>query len=69
MKIYCANCNSEIHDDVYMFMDNYLIIKYFDDNKSNRFCSRDCACEALMLEWVERDEIPLDEDEETEDKQ
>lgn len=69
MKIYCANCGSKINDDVYMFTDNYLMIKYFDNNKSNRFCSRDCACEALMLEQVEREDLPLDNDEEREDKQ
>ena len=63
MKFYCANCGCEIHGDVYMVLDNFLIVKYFDDNKSNRFCSQSCACEALMIESVEQDELPLDEDE------
>lgn len=47
-----------------MFLDNYLQIKYFDDNKSNRFCSQDCACESLFGNYVDIDEIPLDDDEE-----
>ncbi|MCI8459427.1 MAG: hypothetical protein HFE46_07170 [Clostridia bacterium] len=47
-----------------MVQDNYLIVKYFDDYKSNRFCSQECACEALMIESVERQYLPLDDDEE-----
>ena len=65
--IECANCGKEITGDVYMFLDNFLQVKYFDDNKSNRFCSQDCACEALFLRQVEQEEIPLDDDEESED--
>lgn len=64
MKFECANCGCEIHGDIYMVRDNYLIVKYFDDYKSNRFCSRECACEALMIESVERQDLPLDDDEE-----
>ena len=62
---YCANCGKEIEDGyVYMFRDNYLQVKYFDDNASNRFCSEECACESLMLDCVDLDEVPLDEGEE-----
>lgn len=61
---YCANCGKELtDDDCYMFMDNYLQVKYFDDCKSNRFCSQECACEALMLEQCDLDSLPLDDDE------
>lgn len=63
MIFYCANCGCEIHSEVYMVRDNFLIVKYFDDNKSNRFCSKECACEALMIESVEREELPLDDGE------
>lgn len=52
-----------------MFRDNYLQIKFFDDNKSNRFCDETCACEALFGEFVERDEIPLDNDEDMDGKE
>jgi hypothetical protein len=52
---------------VYMFRDNYLQVKYFDDNASNRFCSQDCACESLFGEYVDYDEVPLDENEEVEE--
>lgn len=49
-----------------MFFDDYLQVKYFDDNKSNRYCSKDCACEAFFGEYVDIDEIPLDDDEDGE---
>lgn len=47
----------------YMFLDNFLQVKYFEDNKSNRFCSEECACESLFGKFVYIDEIPLDDDE------
>lgn len=64
-RFYCANCGTEIEGDqqVFMFCDNYLQVKYFDDNKSNRFCSQECACEALMGEYVFKEDLPLDGDE------
>ncbi len=65
---YCANCGKELDDGVYMFQDNFLIVKYFDDYKSNRFCDSQCACESLMGQYIfNEDEIPLDEDEEQEE--
>lgn len=68
-KFYCANCGNEIDLEmgVFMFRDNYLQVKYFDDNKSNRFCCKNCACEALMGEYVKVDEVPLDNDEQDEE--
>lgn len=68
IELYCANCGKLLEDEAYMFHDNFLQIKYFDDNKSNRFCSQDCACEALMLTCVEKDDLPLDEYEEEEER-
>ena len=62
---YCANCGREIDPSMgaYMFFDNFLQVKYFEDNKSNRFCSEECACESLFGKFVYIDEIPLDDDE------
>ena len=62
-KFYCSYCGKEIDGEAYMFLDNYLQVKYFDDNKSNRFCSQDCACESLFGTYVDIDEIPIDDDE------
>lgn len=63
-KFYCSYCGKEIDGEAYMFLDNYLQNKYFDDNKSNRFCSQDCACESLFGTYVDIEEIPIDDDEE-----
>lgn len=65
-KLYCANCGQELKDEAYMFRDNYLQVQYFDDYKSNRFCSEECAMEALFCDRVDIDELPLDDDEESE---
>lgn len=35
--------------------------------KSNRFCSQECACESLMGEYVSKEDLPLDGDEDEED--
>lgn len=67
-KFYCANCGAEIENGVYMLQDNYLIVKFFSDYKSNRFCDSECACEFLMGNYIfDEEEIPLDPDEECED--
>lgn len=64
-KFYCAECGREIDNEIgaFMFQDNFLILKYFDDYKSNRFCSEQCACEALMGAFVDIKDLPLDDDE------
>ena len=71
IDLYCANCGKEIEDEAYIFLDNFLQRKYFDDNKSNRFCSQECACESLMLCCIDKEDfkeaLPLDEDEEDEE--
>lgn len=48
---HCANCGEDLEDEFYYFSDNYLQIKYFDepDGSDNAFCSKECACQALML--------------------
>lgn len=67
IELYCANCGKLLENEAYMFCDNFLQVKYFDDNKSNRFCSKDCACEALMLDYVDVNALPLDDEEEVEE--
>ena len=59
----CANCGCDIIGDVYICQDNFLQLKYFENNKLNRFCSQTCFCEYLMLEVLDEEDIPLDEDE------
>lgn len=63
IELYCANCRKRLENEAYMFHNNFLQVKYFDDNKSNRFCSMECACESLMLDCIKTDDLPLDEDE------
>lgn len=59
----CANCGRELEKEVYVCLDNFLQVKYFDNNKCNRFCSQECFCESLFLEPLEPEEVPLDYDE------
>jgi len=57
MKV-CANCGQIIEERFYMVGDNYLQVKYFDeeDGSDNVFCSRDCLCEALTVLEIELEE-------------
>jgi len=52
---YCAECGAELENYFHMFKDNYLQVKYFEeqDGSDNAFCSETCACESLMLEVEE----------------
>lgn len=55
----CANCGLIIEDEWYKCLDNFLQIKYFEeqDESDNVFCSKDCFCESLSLEemgWRDR---------------
>jgi hypothetical protein len=54
----CANCGKEIKESYYMVGDNFLQIKYFDeeDGSDNIFCSRDCLCEVLTVLEIELEE-------------
>lgn len=68
----CANCGQKLDEQMgaFVLQDNFLITKYFDDYKSNRFCSSLCAVEALFGEYVPFNELPLDDDEkETEEEE
>ena len=64
----CAVCGKELPyyeegASVIVCLDNFLQIKYFDDNKSNRFCSNECACRALSIEEILPESAPIDDDE------
>lgn len=66
----CANCGKEIsRDEAYICRDNFLLVNFFENNRLNRFCSRECFCESLMLEQVSDDEIPLDDEEYAEEEE
>lgn len=68
---YCARCGQEIDPNMgaYVFLDNFLQIKFFEQNKDNRFCSEECACESLFLKQLPFEVVPLDDDEEEEDEE
>jgi hypothetical protein len=65
--MYCAHCGKEIkkgkydrgnsYTGYYRYLDNFLQVKYFEelDGSDNVFCSRECADEALMLEYFQLD--------------
>ena len=48
-KKYCAVCGISIDNDYYIVGDNYLQVKYFDDEENNMFCSKDCLCKSLSV--------------------
>ena len=52
----CVNCQREILDEEYlMIRDNFLLVKYFDDQDGldNIFCSEHCISESLFVAGVE----------------
>lgn len=51
----CAECGKEITDSYLMVGDNFLQVKYFEeqDGSDNCFCSKSCLCEALSVIEVE----------------
>lgn len=49
----CANCGKEIVENYYKVGDNFLQVKYFDEESENIFCSEDCLCESLSVIEVE----------------
>lgn len=58
-KKHCAECGCEIKQEYFMVTDNFLQIKYFDeeDGSDNIFCSQSCICEALSVMCVTIDEV------------
>lgn len=53
MKLYCACCGKEIEHEYIKVLDNYLQVKYFDNDECNCFCSKDCLCDYIMAETFE----------------
>lgn len=46
----CAYCGLDIEGSYLKIGDNYLQVKYFDDEETeNIFCSKDCLCSALSV--------------------
>ncbi|HCC35589.1 MAG TPA: hypothetical protein DEQ02_08150 [Ruminococcaceae bacterium] len=43
--IYCARCGEELGGTYHFYVDNYLQVKYFEqqDGSDNAFCSETCA--------------------------
>ena len=56
----CSLCGCTCKDLYYKVLDNYLQVNYFDDDKTNCFCSKACFCEFVMLESI-YDETEADE--------
>ena len=57
----CANCKCDIIGETYLkCLDNFLLVKYFDEEQNNVFCSKDCFCEALTLEEIEIEDEETD---------
>lgn len=55
---YCAYCGKEIEKSYLKILDNYLMIKYFDSEEDNCFCSSECLMKSLFVK-----EIYLDDEE------
>lgn len=48
----CACCGKMIEEDESYFkcLENFLLVKFFDSDDDNIFCSKDCFCKQLFLE-------------------
>jgi hypothetical protein len=68
----CAYCHQDIKDEYYMFMDNFLQLKYFEekDGSDNIFCSEHCAAQALMIEsfYIEEEEVNYEDEDDDEEQ-
>lgn len=47
----CAECGGDISEGEYYYRveDNFLQAKYFEREKENIFCSKDCLCDNLSV--------------------
>jgi len=54
----CACCGKLIEETEPYFkcLENFLLVKVFDSEEDNIFCSRECFCEQMFLEEVHLDE-------------
>lgn len=64
MSKICANCGVECEDEYFKVLDNFLQVKYFDDEDTNCFCSEKCFCEFVMLEsfYIDEEEVDNNDD-------
>lgn len=53
-ELKCAECGDVIEDFYYTIGDNFLQVKYFEeqDGSDNIFCSQDCICSNLSVECL-----------------
>lgn len=49
-EIFCACCGKKIEDEYMKVLDNFLLVKYFETDEENIFCSDECLQEALSVE-------------------
>lgn len=54
----CAFCGKELGKRFFKCLDNYLQVKYFEeqDESDNAFCDQQCFCDSLSLEEVDNEE-------------
>jgi hypothetical protein len=62
---YCAVCRDQIKETYFMYQDNFLQLKFFNemDGSDNIFCSSHCAGQALMLEEADNENFKKEEEE------
>lgn len=55
--MYCAECGVEVTTEYYKCLDNFLQVKYFEeqDESDNIFCSQECFCQSLILQCIDVD--------------
>ena len=56
-ELYCAYCQRHIEGNYFIIGDNYLQAKYFDSEEDNKFCSKECVCDALFIMEIEHTDI------------
>ena len=55
---YCANCGAPIHqgDEYVKILDNFLQVRFFENNDENIFCDNDCLAAALSAQYFHFEE-------------
>ncbi|SHJ64850.1 hypothetical protein SAMN05444401_3567 [Clostridium amylolyticum] len=55
MEKICACCGMVIEEGESYFkcLENFLLVKFFDSEEDNIFCSKECFCEQLFLEEID----------------
>lgn len=52
-KNLCATCNNEIEEDYLKIGDNFMLVKFFEEDEHNIFCSEACLCKCLSVGTVD----------------